>query len=50
MINFADEIVQLLNYIRPIEDPIHREMIFTSDKSHIMAFKPHGREYFQKNG
>jgi superfamily II DNA or RNA helicase len=48
MINFADEIIQLLNYIRPIEDPMHREMIFTSDKSHTMAFKPHGREYLQK--
>ena len=48
MINFADEIIQLINYIRPQEDPIERENVFTSDKSHTMAFKPKGQEYLQK--
>ena len=47
MINFADEIIQLLNYIRPIDDQIYRDQVFTSDKSHIMAFKPGGRTYLQ---
>jgi superfamily II DNA or RNA helicase len=48
MINFADEIVELLNYIRPIDDQISRDKIFTSDKSHIMAIKEGGKEYLQK--
>jgi superfamily II DNA or RNA helicase len=48
MINFADEIVQLLNYIRPSYDQIHRDIIFTSDKSHLMAFKDGGLKYLQK--
>ena len=48
MINFADEIVQLLNYIRPSYDPILREYIYTSDKSHLMSFKNGGKEYLQK--
>jgi len=47
MINFADEIIQLLNYIRPINDQMYRDMVFTSDKSHLMSFKPGGREYLQ---
>ncbi len=45
MINFADEIVQLLNYIRPSNDPVYRDMIFTSEKNHQMTFKPGGKEY-----
>lgn len=47
MINFADEIIQLINYIRPSNDQIHRDMVFTSDKSHVMAFKTGGKEYLQ---
>ncbi len=47
MINFADEIIQLLNYIRPLNDQIYRDMVFSSDKSHLMAFKNGGREYLQ---
>jgi superfamily II DNA or RNA helicase len=48
MINFADEIIELLNYIRPNYDPIYRDMVFTSDKSHLMAYKSGGRDYLQK--
>jgi superfamily II DNA or RNA helicase len=48
MINFADEIIELLNYIRPIDDQIIRDKIFTSDKSHTMAIKEGGKEYLQK--
>ena len=48
MINFADEIVQLLNYIRPQDDPVYRDMIFTNEKNHLMTFKPGGKEYLSK--
>ena len=47
MINFADEIIQLINYIRPPYDQIERDIVFTSDKSHTMNFKPNGQKYLQ---
>jgi hypothetical protein len=47
MINFADEIVQLINYIRPQDDQIERDNVFTSDKSHTMNFKQNGQKYLQ---
>ena len=47
MINFADEIIQLLNYIRPSYDPILRENVYTSEKSHLMAFRNGGKQYLQ---
>ena len=47
MINFADEIIQLLNYIRPSYDPILRENVYTSEKSHLMAFRDGGKQYLQ---
>ena len=47
MINFADEIIDLLNFIRPIDDQILRDKVFTSDKSHLMNFKPEGKKYLQ---
>jgi len=47
MINFADEIVQLINYIRPTNDQIERDRVYTSDKSHIMKFKENGQKYLQ---
>ena len=47
MINFADEIIQLINYLRPQNDQMERDLVYSSDKSHIMAFKPGGRKYLQ---
>jgi superfamily II DNA or RNA helicase len=47
MINFADEIIEILNYIRPPNDPVYRDQVFTSDKSHLMAFKDGGQEYLK---
>ena len=47
MINFADEIVELLNYLRPMNDQIIRDQVFTSERSHLMAFKTGGRKYLQ---
>jgi superfamily II DNA or RNA helicase len=47
MINFADEIVNLLNFIRPLNDQIERDKIFTAEKSYLMKLKDNGLEYLQ---
>jgi superfamily II DNA or RNA helicase len=48
MKNLADDIIELINYLRPQEDPIDRELVYTSQRNHLMEFKPGGREYFSK--
>ena len=48
MINLADEIVDLLNFIRPENDQIQREKIFTSEKNYAMKIKPGGLEYLKE--
>jgi DNA polymerase III delta prime subunit len=47
MINLADEIVDLLNFIRPLNDQIQRDKIFTSEKNYAMKIKPGGLEYLK---
>jgi len=47
MINLADEIVDLLNFIRPEHDKIQRDKIFTSDKNYTMKFKSEGLDYLR---
>ena len=48
MINLADEIVDLLNYLRPEDDKIQRDKIFTGDKNYLMKFKPDGLDYLKE--
>lgn len=48
MKNLADDIIELINYLRPIDEPIMREKVFTSDRNYLMKFKPGGEEYLQK--
>lgn len=48
MKNLADDIVELLNFIRPHDSPVQRELIFNSDKNHLMKFKQGGIEYLKK--
>jgi hypothetical protein len=48
MKNLADDIVELLNFIRPQNSPVQRELIFTSEKNHLMQFKPGGIDYLKK--
>ncbi|MEM0354096.1 MAG: DEAD/DEAH box helicase family protein [Thermoplasmata archaeon] len=48
MKNLADDIVELLNYIRPKDFPIERDKVFTSHKNYLMEFKPGGKEYLRK--
>jgi hypothetical protein len=48
MINLADEIVDLLNFIRPENDMVQRDKIFTGDKNYMMKIKPGGLDYLKK--
>ena len=48
MINLADEIVDLLNFIRPENDKIQRDKIFTNDKNYTMEIKSGGLEYLKE--
>jgi len=48
MKNFGDEIVELINYLRPINDQMDREKIFSVNRNHLMAFKDNGYEYLKK--
>jgi superfamily II DNA or RNA helicase len=48
MKNLADDIIELINYLRPIDDPILRDKVFTSDRNYLMDTKPNGLEYFKK--
>lgn len=48
MKNLGDDIIELLNYLRPIKDPIIRDNIFTSDRNYLMNIKPNGLEYLKK--
>ena len=47
MKNLADDIIELLNFLRPQDSPIQRELIFTSEKGHTMQFKPGGLDYLK---
>lgn len=48
MKNLASDIIELLNFIRPKNDKILKEKVFTSQKVHLMKFKPGGEEYLRK--
>lgn len=48
MKNLADDIIVLLNFLRPKDSQIQREKIFTSEKNHLMKFKKGGIEYLKK--
>lgn len=46
MSNLADDIIELINFIRPKNDPIERDKIFNSNMNHFMDFREGGLEYF----
>jgi len=48
MKNLADDIIDMLNFIRPLKDPIKRDKVFTSDKNYMMKFKDDGKDYLKK--
>jgi hypothetical protein len=47
MKNLADDIVDLLNFLRPSDDQIKRDKVFTGEKNYMMDFKPGGIEYLK---
>jgi hypothetical protein len=48
MKNLADDIIDLLNFIRPQDDPILRDKIFTSDSNYNMKVKENGLDYLKE--
>jgi hypothetical protein len=48
MKNLADDIVELINYLRPLDFSMEREKIFSGDKNYEMSIKPGGIDYFKK--
>jgi len=48
MKNLADDIVELINFLRPVDFPMERDKIFSSDKNYEMTMKSGGIDYFQK--
>ena len=48
MKNLGTDIIEILNYLRPINDQIKKEKIFNLNNfSHLIDFKEGGREYFE---
>lgn len=47
MKNLADDIIELINFLRPVNSPIERDKVFTSQKNHQMEFKENGIEYLK---
>ena len=48
MKNLADSIVELINFLRPIDNQMERDKIFSSHKNYNMSIKKNGLEYFKK--
>ena len=48
MKNLADDIVELINFLRPVDHQMQRDKIFTSENNYEMKFKPNGIEYLKK--
>lgn len=48
MKNLGSDIVGLMNFLRPVNNPMERDKIFTStEKGHLMDFKPGGLDYLK---
>ena len=47
MKNLADDIIDLVNFLRPKNHKIERDHIFSSEKNHLMKFKQGGQEYLR---
>ena len=46
--NGADEIIELINFLRPLDSQIEKSKVFTNDKLYDMKFKPNGLEYLKQ--
>jgi superfamily II DNA or RNA helicase len=47
MKNLGSDIVELINFLRPLDNQIERDKIFTSDKGHTMQLKKGGLQYLK---
>nr|QBK88502.1 MAG: DEAD/SNF2-like helicase [Mimivirus LCMiAC01] len=48
MKNLAHDIIELINFLRPIDKPMYRDKIFTNpSKVHEINFRPNGIEYLK---
>jgi len=48
MKNLADDIIELINFIRPVNSPLERDKIFNNpEKNYELDFKEGGLEYFK---
>jgi hypothetical protein len=48
MKNLGTDIIPLINFLRPKNNPIERDKIFNSYTNHLMDFKEGGLDYFKK--
>lgn len=48
MKNLGDDIIDLINILRPLDSQIEREKIFNSNYNHLMNFNEKGESYFRK--
>lgn len=48
MKNLADNIIDLLNFIRPLDDQIQRDKIFYGESNYTMKLKPDGLKYLKE--
>lgn len=48
MKNLGDDIIEIINYLRPQNYKIRRDKVFTSNKDYKLDFKPDGKEYLHK--
>lgn len=47
MKNLGSDIIEMINFIRPLNSQIERDKVFNSEKGHLMDFKPGGLEYLK---
>ena len=47
MKNLGSDIVELINFLRPIDNQIERDKIFNTDKGHLVTFKEGGLTYLK---
>jgi superfamily II DNA or RNA helicase len=47
MKNFADDVIELINLLRPTNDPLLREKVFDSSHNHLMKFRDGGLDYLR---
>jgi len=47
MKNLGSDIVELINFLRPADAPMDRDLVFNQHKNHMMDFKQDGMQYFK---